>query len=387
MTRFSRIQRFKRLHPCLLLLFLLGLGVELAVADRSANYQQELEQIRAQLGELTEQEIRSNQERTEIIRALADVEKNTASLTQQIRETQDQYTLVDTQIKKLEIENQQLSERLDEELERFTLIMRVHATTPDTNYIKLLLSGERRSQISHNLFYYRQLTKYQADQVTTLKTVLNQLEASYQELEVSRGQQQLLAQELQDQQIELDRERTAKSKLLAALDEKIQSTRQQISDFVERENSLLTLLEELSREKLRKPAAAFSKMRGKLSLPVKARVTAHFGDSKGIQGVYWDGLQLTPKNVQDVTAFYDGEIVFADWLRGFGFLVIIDHGDGYLSLYGNNEWLAVTVGDWVERGEVISQVGPADGVRHRGLYFEVRKDGEPQNPLAWVNAR
>jgi septal ring factor EnvC (AmiA/AmiB activator) len=135
----------------------------------------------------------------------------------------------------------------------------------------------------------------------------------------------------------------------------------------------------------------FAQLRGKMSLPVKGEVTARFGSPRTVEGAgtapTWKGLFIRAPLGTDVHAVAAGQVVFADWLRGFGNLMVLDHGDGYLSIYGNNESLLRNVGETVDVGDSIASVGNTGGNEQTGLYFELRFQGRPFDPLRWIAVR
>jgi septal ring factor EnvC (AmiA/AmiB activator) len=135
----------------------------------------------------------------------------------------------------------------------------------------------------------------------------------------------------------------------------------------------------------------FAQWRGKLVLPVRGEVTARFGSPRPteaqVDAPTWKGVFIRAPAGADVHAVAAGRVVFADWLRGFGNLLVIDHGDGFLSVYGNNESLLAAVGAAVEAGDPVATVGSTGGVAEPGLYFEIRLKGRPIDPLRWAQAR
>jgi septal ring factor EnvC (AmiA/AmiB activator) len=128
----------------------------------------------------------------------------------------------------------------------------------------------------------------------------------------------------------------------------------------------------------------FDQLKGKLILPVKGVVTNRFGATRPDSTVQWKGLFLKSASGQSVKSIAAGQVVFADWLRGFGNLLIIDHGNGYMSLYGNNETLYKQVGDILRGGDTIASVGNSGGNEDFGLYFELRHQSKPLDPMVWV---
>jgi septal ring factor EnvC (AmiA/AmiB activator) len=128
----------------------------------------------------------------------------------------------------------------------------------------------------------------------------------------------------------------------------------------------------------------FARVKGKLSWPVEGRLAGDYGQPRGAGPVKWTGMLIETTAGTPVRAVYHGRVAFADWLQGLGLLMIVDHGGGYMSLYGHNEALLKESGDWVEPGETIAQVGDSGGQTRPGLYFEIRYNGEPVNPHSWV---
>jgi septal ring factor EnvC (AmiA/AmiB activator) len=128
----------------------------------------------------------------------------------------------------------------------------------------------------------------------------------------------------------------------------------------------------------------FQTLKGKLKLPVRGELQGRFGSPREDGGVTWKGLFIKADNGHAVHSVADGQVVFADWLRGFGNLLIVDHGSGYMSLYGNNESLLKQVGDATQSGETVASVGSSGGALQTGVYFELRYEGKPFDPMKWV---
>ena len=129
---------------------------------------------------------------------------------------------------------------------------------------------------------------------------------------------------------------------------------------------------------------SFAKLKGKLTLPLKGKIRYKFGTKRKDTGVKWKGIFIEGKEGQDVKSVGHGKVAYADWLRGFGNLIIIDHGQGYMSLYGYNESVLLNVNDEVKEGDIIATVGNTGGLGINGLYFELRKNSKPFNPLGWT---
>jgi septal ring factor EnvC (AmiA/AmiB activator) len=134
-------------------------------------------------------------------------------------------------------------------------------------------------------------------------------------------------------------------------------------------------------------AEPFSKLRGNLRLPVRGELTGRFGAPRGASGVEAKGVFIRAPEGQPVRAVARGQVVYADWMRGFGNLLIVDHGENYLSIYANNEALLKTVGDVVSTGDPIATTGASGGNEETGLYFELRHLGRAFDPLRWVKLK
>ncbi len=208
--------------------------------------------------------------------------------------------------------------------------------------------------------------------------------------------------EQQTQRKRLEAEKRARQVVLLKVSREIEKHRREISTLKRDESRLSKLVEQLSQmlarsrtERLRNerlPDAAgdgspFAALKGRLNLPVRGELRSRFGSPREDSGLSWKGLFIAAPSGQDVKAIAAGRVVFADWLRGFGNLLIIDHGSGYMSLYGNNESLYKRVGENSQGGETVAAVGNSGGNPVSGLYFEIRYQGKAFDPLAWVNLR
>jgi len=208
------------------------------------------------------------------------------------------------------------------------------------------------------------------------------------------------------QRTTLDREKQVRQATYNQLSDQIRQQRKQIDSLARDESRLSRLVERLQRlsearktTKPREPRAGktitsvadaslaglrFAALKGKLALPVAGELLARFGQARAGGGPAWKGLFIRTKAGQPVRTVASGAVVFADWLRGFGNLLIVDHGGGYLSLYSNNESLYKQAGDTVHAGDVVAATGDTGGQEETGLYFELRRQGQPFDPMSWV---
>lgn len=240
------------------------------------------------------------------------------------------------------------------------------------------------------------------------KSVLDRLVAEADRLrdlteETAQRQQELAVIENQEaaQRARLETERANRKQVLAKLSAQIEGQRREVGALERDERRLTKLVQDLAKMlAARKPAprpapstrapeprtgAPFEQLKGRLHAPVRGQVTERFGSPRADSGLSWRGLFIKAPAGREVKAVAAGRVVFADWLRGFGNLLIVDHGDGFMSLYGNNETLMSQVGEPVRSGDTVATVGSTGGNTASGLYFELRYQGKPFDPLGWLN--
>ena len=252
--------------------------------------------------------------------------------------------------------------------------------------VKLFLNQEDPIKLSRLMMYFDYLNGARLSQVNSFENALNILRISETEL-LQRSES--LKRLRKDKQVELEslaRQRTVREKLLVKLDSEYKDRSTELHQLRTDEKRLQKLLRSIERAIVDVPfnsgkAQPFGKKRGKLSWPAKGKLLKRFGNRR-VSG-RWEGVLIGAKEGAQVRAVSQGRVVFADWLRGYGLLIILDHGDGYMTLYAFNESLYKVVGDNVATGDEIATVGHSGGRTQSGLYFEIRKKGKPVNPIKW----
>ncbi|MEE4362080.1 MAG: peptidoglycan DD-metalloendopeptidase family protein [Pseudomonadales bacterium] len=235
--------------------------------------------------------------------------------------------------------------------------------------------------------YHRYLASARVDAMTTWQTTRAELETSRAAL---AAQEQTLVAErdaLKARADRLDRARRDRSGTLASLEREIGAREDRRKELLARQARLAELLERLAREAARPSGERFAAARGRLPWPVDAPVVERFGAPRSGGRLRADGVLLGADAGTPVRAIAPGEIVFADWMRGFGLMVIVDHGSGYMSLYAQAESLLHAVGDRVEAGEPLATAGQSGGSARAGIWFEIRRNGQPEDPGRWCGPR
>lgn len=259
-------------------------------------------------------------------------------------------------------------------------------------YIKLILNQQDPSAISRTLTYYNYFNKARISQIGRTRSTLSTLHDL--QAKIARRKQSLAdthKSRLQDHQA-VQSDRARRGMVLAKLDLQITEKGARLKLLHADEKRLTTLISQISEQlmdipKLEVQYKAFSLLKGKLPWPITGRLIARYGHSRHIGDLKWRGILIESTSNRQVRAVSHGRIAFAGWLRGFGLLMIIDHGSGYMSLYGRNESLFKEVGEWVEADESIAAISDRTGSIRQGLYFEIRRNGKPANPLAWLSRK
>lgn len=253
--------------------------------------------------------------------------------------------------------------------------------------LKLLLNQDSPAMLSRTLAYYDYFSRSQAVQIGELRNVLQTLDQMQSKINRELSALDEVQKRLQTVLDQLKNQRGERQLIVDDLSKLIGSGEIRLVELQQDRKNLQTLLEKLSSVLADIPAdlgahTSPGKMKGRLPLPVKGRVKHAFGQSRSA-GLSWQGWMIGAEIGSEVRAVAYGRVAFSDWLRGYGLLMIIDHGDGFMSLYGNNESLLHEVGDWVEPGTAISTVGTSP-VSGTGLYFEIRKNSKALDPAVWL---
>jgi septal ring factor EnvC (AmiA/AmiB activator) len=253
--------------------------------------------------------------------------------------------------------------------------------------MKLVLNQDDPGRLGRMLAYYDYMNRAQVEKISGLKEALTPLDRMQQSIDRELLRIKSVQNDQRDVLDELNGQREGRKILLAQLSSQIDSDETRLQELEQNRRDLEALLERLSDALADIPAdlgnrVGVAKQKGRLPMPVKGPVRHAFGQSR-VGGLSWQGWLIGAETGTEVTAVAYGRVAFADWLRGYGLLMIIDHGQGYLSLYGHNESLLREAGAWVEPGEVISIVGDNQG-NEQGLYFELRMDGKAMDPATWL---
>lgn len=255
-------------------------------------------------------------------------------------------------------------------------------------YMKLMLNQQDPAVVGRVFAYYDYFNRARSARIEKAMGTLTRLEQLQREIEDETARLSELTRRQQRARVSLESSRRARELAVTRLAGAIDTKGEELSRMLESEQQLGKLLNAIQEVMPDIPEApgkqlAFAKQKGKLSWPARGKVQALYGKRREAGNVKWNGVIIRASEGNDVHSISHGRVAYADWLRGYGLLLIIDHGDGYMSLYGHNQSLYKETGDWVEAGELVASVGASGGQRHAGLYFEIRHNGRPTNPLKW----
>lgn len=416
--------------------FLAGLlALPLAVGANPAERRQaELEALKARLERLQKDFQSTQSQRRDALDALRSIELAVSEGVRSLRELDQQRAQLEKNSAELERQKTALERAVAHQQTQLAEALKAAYRHRRDDALRILLEGDDPNRVARELRHLGQLGEARRAQIEALRADRRRLEAMQAELDRQAGALDALRARRGAEQSRLEADRQTRAQTLAQLSEQVRRQQREIETLRRNERTLTQLVERLNRamaeEAARRQAAAraaerrqaqqaqqaargtpqtpaapaprrpvavntdtpepfqggraFASLKGQLRLPVAGELMNRFGAPREDGGMSWRGLFIRAAQGAQVKAIAPGQVVFADWLRGFGNLVILDHGDGYMSLYSNNESLYKRVGDRVAAGDAIAAVGNSGGQPETGLYFELRHQSRPINPMQWV---
>lgn len=358
-------------------------------AAEEAQARQKLEHVRAEIRELAETQKQTNARRDETVAGVREQELKIAATARELRALDQQISAQQGKLATLEAERDGLDARLKDQREALAALLRSAYAMGRDEELKLLLAQDRIDTVGRMLAYYRYFERARLGEIAALLSDLDALAKVQGAIEKQTAELRDAREQRAAQAQQLDAERLARTKALDELDATLRDQRSRLATLGKDEKTLLDLMAKLRDifadiPKQLAGAEPFAQLRGRLPWPVSGRIASDFGAREEGGEHASPGIVIAAGGGSDVHAVSHGRVVFADWLRGYGLLLIVDHGDGYLSLYGYNETLLKDVGDWVDAGEAVATSGESGGHRTSGVYFELRFQGKAIDPKAWL---
>ncbi len=356
-------------------------------AEREAETQAKLEVLRAEIAELSKARAELSAQRDQGVTALREIDTQVSASARRLRELEAGIEAQNRLLAEREAERVQLQRKLGRSRDTLANLLRSVYLIGRGESLKALLARDRISDSSRALAYYRYLQRDRLDRVQELLAELQVLLDVEKAIAATKATLAAEQQKEHAQSAQLAADRVQREAVLAEFDAKLKEGETRLVALGRDEQDLLRLLEELRDifadiPKQLEGNQPFASLKGRLRLPHAGSVSVAFGQTIAT-GRLSEGWLLGAEAGDEVRAVAAGRVAFADWLKGFGLLLILDHGDGYMSLYAQNESLLKDVGDWVAAGDVVSTVGASGGAAQPGLYIELRHQGRPLDPKPW----
>ena len=357
-------------------------------AKKEAAAQKQLDALRAQIKAIAGEQQALEGERGEATRGLREADASVSDAVRSLRQTEAGIATQEIELQQLEKDKAALELGLGEQREALATLVRSAYALGRHEQLKLLLAQDKVSDLARVLAYHRYFQNDRQRRITGLLAELQQLAEVAQQiidqrqvLEAARVQQQAGLATLEAQRVE-------RAGVLAELEKRFKDRSARLAALGRDEKSVVRLLEQLRDAVADIPRQVddnrpFASRRGQLGRPLAGSALAAFG-GRLPDGRTSDGLLIAGTAGAEVRAVAPGRVAYSDWLKGYGLLTIIDHGDGWMSLYAFNDALLKDVGDWVRAGEPLATVGSSGGQGRAALYFELRRNGQPQDPKAWL---
>ncbi len=346
-----------------------------------------LEKLQGEIKRIGEEITSDNERKNSLQQQLRKAELDLGRLRNEMDANQRAIAGSEQELSALKQQRGELEQARDTQQARIALELKTAWQMGQQSQVKVLLNQENPHTVARALAYYRYFFRARNDLVASYRDTLRQL----QELEsrIADTLDQLGGQQakLEEQQAELVAAQATREQAVARLNDSLHSKAEQLKQMEQDRKELESLIAAIERATIDLDVPddyqPFKSARGKMAWPLEGKRINNFGRPRNEGKMRWQGVTIPAKEGTSVRAIHHGRVVYADWLRGSGLLMIVDHGDGYMSLYAHNQSLLHEVGEWVTAGMPVSTVGNSGGQEQPALYFEVRYQGKPTNPAQW----
>jgi len=357
-----------------------------------SHYQDKLEKLQKSIAKVQQHLKGNKKQRSNVLTELQTLEVEISKTARKLKKLEKDVHSSRKQERKLKTELKQLNEQLNNQRTILSEQIRSAYSMGHQQNLKMLLNQQDPAQAGRTQAYFSYLNRARQQQINEFTATFELKKQTEVELKQTLKTQNQLLKTQKDKKRQRQKQRFQRKKLLAELSKKInnqESTLTSLESSRGRIENLLKSLGELLADIPTSPSEnrPFLSQKGKLPWPVKGRFMSRFGQSKNYGDLKWNGVLIKTELGTPVRVISHGRVAFSDWLQGFGFITIIDHGDGFMSLYGQNESLFKQTGDWVQAGEVIATAGDSGGQPVSGVYFEIRSRGKPVNPSKWCSSK
>ena len=349
---------------------------------------QELDLLNTAIADIEAWLSQANADRPQVETQLESIEQQISTIIQQSNTTNSSINQIEKEIEDLNLLTDELTLAKQQQTEQVNQVVRAAYIDGQQSNLKLLLNQQDPVLAMRMLHYYQLYNSVKIQQIENFQNTLEELAITQEKFQQQTAELALQQEQLLSQQAQLDLTRVKRQEALDQLVANIGSQRSELEQLLADRNQLEQLIEQINIaiETIPVPQEQipFADLKGYLPRPGAGSVVENFGANYGSGDLQRQGIVIATEAGSPVYAVHNGRIVFSDWLRGYGLLVIIDHGDGHMSLYGRNDSLLATKGSVVSAGEIIANAGNSGGFDIAGIYFEIRVGGDTQNPQDWL---
>jgi septal ring factor EnvC (AmiA/AmiB activator) len=366
------------------------LGAQDSGGELAKIKERELEQVREKIEQLKQSMDKIAADRDRVTAALQNAEVVISEKRIRLRELQREQQFSAKRKAELDDKLARREAELDDESAELAEQVRAAYMSGSQEKIKLLLNQRDPATLGRLMAYYGYLNEYRADNIEAVTAHIRELADLRSQVAAEEARIAEITRRRYTELTELNTAQESRQELLASLRTRISNENSEVERLAAEEKDLSRLIAELTSILSDYPITSespFSDHKGRLTWPVAGTLVHDFGQPRAGAGMKWNGVVLATARGHEVRSIYHGRVVFADWLAGLGLLVIVDHGEGYMTLYGYNETILKKSGDWVAPGDVIATVGESGGQPQPSLYFEIRKGTQPVDPRQWVTRR
>ena len=383
---------FRRNLPLYLVIFLLFTSFQCFSSDKlnKDDYQQELDHLYKSIDKVQQHLKTTRYQRSNVLTELKTLEHEISKNSTSLKKLSKKIKGLTSKSNSLKANISSLNNKLSVQKRALRQQIKAAYSFGGQQQLKLLLNQQNPAEMGQIQVYFDYLHKAQMQQIDQFIRTINEKQSKEQTLKTTLKKQKIALNDQKIQKRLLSKQRFKRNRLLAQIDLEINDQEQNLSNLESsrtRIENLLNSLGELLADIPPGPSdkAAFSSKKGLLPWPIEGPFMADFGNKRR-GDLKWNGVLIGAPYGVPVRAINHGRIAFSDWLQGFGFITIINHDEGYMSLYGHNESLFKQTGDWVTAGDIIASTGDSGGHPVSGLYFEIRARGKPVNPALWCNS-
>ena len=371
--------------------------------------EKKLIKIQKEINKLDKNIKKNTKTKNNLSNQLKEKEKKISKTKKELYKINKKYKSNKKRVKKLNKQLKNIKKEITSKKKSLSARLYQAYTQGNPGYLQMYLDGVSPSQISRDSYYIGYYSQQQNDYIKSIKNSYKKINKTKKSTDMALKKVASLKRQKERSNRKLQKQKKDKTKVIKKINSKLSSQKKKKAKLIKNEKKLNNIVKQLIKkikaeskkkiveDKIRPDSELipdnkfdginFKKLKGKLRLPVKGKILKKFNSKRKDTGTRWKGIFIKSNEGNEVYSVAKGKIVFSDWLDGYGNMIIIDHGKGYMSLYGNNQSLLKQKGDIIKGGSIIAIVGNSGGNSTNGLYYQLRRDSKPFNPLKWTKLK